>query len=100
MSERRADPRAADSPGIRLLPPLVYVAAFAAALAADRRLPWPLPAPLAASVTVLNRFIDFWLHIGLGILAWSLRRRLRLRTWSESPQCRPASLDDLRPAAG
>jgi hypothetical protein len=40
-------------------------------------------ATTAASVTVLNRFIDFWLHILLGVLIWALRHRLGLRTWRE-----------------
>lgn len=41
--------------------------------------------PLAQSVTVLNRLIDYWLHIGLGILVWALREHLGLRTWREVP---------------
>jgi uncharacterized protein (TIRG00374 family) len=41
--------------------------------------------PLAVSLTVVNRFIDYWLHIGLGVLVWALRRRLGLRTWREVP---------------
>lgn len=41
-------------------------------------------APLAGSLTLLNRFIDYWLHIGLGILVWTFRERLGLRTWRES----------------
>jgi uncharacterized protein (TIRG00374 family) len=43
-----------------------------------------VPAPLAASITVLNRFVDYWLHIGLGILAWGIRGRIGLRTWRSS----------------
>jgi uncharacterized membrane protein YbhN (UPF0104 family) len=42
-------------------------------------------APLAASVTVLNRFIDYWLHIVLGLLIWVVRRPLGLRSWREVP---------------
>jgi len=42
-------------------------------------------ATLAASVTVLNRFIDYWLHIALGVVAWAFRKRLGLRTWREVP---------------
>jgi uncharacterized protein (TIRG00374 family) len=50
------------------------------------------PVTLAASVTVLNRFIDYWLHILLGILTWAFRRRLGLRTWREvSPQTAPGA---------
>lgn len=40
-------------------------------------------AAAAASITVLNRFIDFWLHIALGVVAWFGRRRIGLRTWKE-----------------
>lgn len=40
---------------------------------------------LAVSLTVVNRFIDYWLHIGLGVLVWALRRKLGLRTWREAP---------------
>ena len=45
---------------------------------------------LAGSVTLLNRFLDYWCHIGAGIVIWLLRDRLKLQTWRESP----------RPAAG
>ncbi len=41
--------------------------------------------PLAASVTVVNRFIDFWLHIILGALTWMFRRYFGLRTWRDHP---------------
>ncbi len=44
-----------------------------------------VPAPLAASITVLNRFIDYWLHILLGVFTWSIRHRIGLRTWREIP---------------
>jgi len=47
---------------------------------------------LAVSITVVNRFIDYWLHIGLGVVAWALRRKLGLRTWREVP------LEDARGA--
>jgi uncharacterized membrane protein YbhN (UPF0104 family) len=43
-----------------------------------------LDASLAASITLLNRFIDYWFHIGAGVLIWLLRERLQLRTWRES----------------
>lgn len=39
--------------------------------------------PLAGSITLMNRFIDYWLHIGLGILMWLFRRQLGLRTWRD-----------------
>jgi hypothetical protein len=42
-------------------------------------------APLAASLTVVNRFIDYWLHIILGMLTWSIRRVFGLRSWREVP---------------
>ncbi len=38
---------------------------------------------LAASITLVNRLLDFWLHILLGTLIWALRGRLGLRTWRE-----------------
>ncbi len=40
-------------------------------------------ASLAASITLLNRFLDYWCHIGAGVLLWFLRDRLGLRTWRE-----------------
>ena len=48
--------------------------------------------PTAVSLTVVNRFIDYWLHIGLGLLTWAIRRSIGLRTWREVP------LEDLRGA--
>jgi hypothetical protein len=39
--------------------------------------------PVAASVTVVNRLIDYWLHIITGVLTWAIRRVIGLRTWSE-----------------
>lgn len=39
--------------------------------------------PTAASVTVLNRAIDYWLHIVLGLGVWGLRDRIGLRTYRE-----------------
>jgi uncharacterized protein (TIRG00374 family) len=38
-----------------------------------------VPSPLAVSITVVNRFIDYWLHIGLGLLVWALREKLGIR---------------------
>ena len=40
-------------------------------------------APTAASVTVVNRLIDHWLHIGLGAVTWAFRHAIGLRTWRE-----------------
>jgi uncharacterized protein (TIRG00374 family) len=42
-------------------------------------------ASTAASVTVVNRIIDYWLHIALGALAWIFRTSIGLRTWKEVP---------------
>jgi len=39
--------------------------------------------PIAASLTVVNRFIDYWLHIALGVIMWALRRFIGLRTWRD-----------------
>ncbi len=47
---------------------------------------------VAAAFTVLNRLIDFWLHIALGFVAWSLRNKLNLRTWREVPLDTQANL--------
>ena len=41
--------------------------------------------PIAASVTAVNRFIDYWLHIGLGLVVWALRHKIGLRSWREVP---------------
>jgi len=41
--------------------------------------------PIAASLTVVNRFIDYWLHIALGVIMWALRRFIGLRTWRDVP---------------
>ncbi|UCG11228.1 MAG: flippase-like domain-containing protein [Deltaproteobacteria bacterium] len=51
-------------------------------------------APTAVSVTVANRFIDYWLHIGLGLVTWAIRRSLGLRTWREVP------IEDFQQVAG
>lgn len=42
-----------------------------------------LTSPVASSITVLNRFIDYWLHIVLGGVVWIMRRRLKMRSWHE-----------------
>jgi len=39
--------------------------------------------PTAASVTVLNRAMDYWLHILLGLMIWVARKRIGLRTYRE-----------------
>lgn len=40
---------------------------------------------MAGTITVVNRLIDHWLHIGLGLLLWAFRRVVGLRTWREVP---------------
>jgi uncharacterized protein (TIRG00374 family) len=44
-----------------------------------------IAAPTAASMTVVNRLIDHWLHIALGAVTWALRHAIGLRTWREEP---------------
>lgn len=60
--------------------------------------------PVAVSLTVLNRFIDYWLHIALGLLTWTVRHRLGLRTWREVPfddePLAPVSDQESAPAVG
>ena len=46
--------------------------------------------PIAASLTVVNRFIDYGLHIALGVVTWAFRRVIGLRTWRDVP------LEELR----
>jgi len=41
--------------------------------------------PIAAALTVANRLIDHWLHIGLGLIVWAMSRAIGLRTWCEIP---------------
>ncbi len=41
--------------------------------------------PVAGSLTVINRLLDYWLHIGLGVLVWALRHGIGLRTWRDVP---------------
>ena len=42
-----------------------------------------LSASLAGSITVLNRVIDYWLHIVLGGIMWFFRRHMDLHSWRE-----------------
>ena len=44
-----------------------------------------VPGSIAGSLTVVNRFIDYWLHLGLGVLSWSVRRVIGIRTWRDVP---------------
>lgn len=39
--------------------------------------------PLAVSLTIVNRFIDYWMHIALGAFTWMIRRKIGLRTWKD-----------------
>ena len=48
-----------------------------------------IPVPIAGSLTVVNRFVDYWLHIALGVLTWALRRVVGLRTWRDVPLSKP-----------
>jgi uncharacterized protein (TIRG00374 family) len=60
-------------------------------------------APLATSITLLNRFIDYWLHIGLGVLVWTFSERLGLRTWREeaaSPPLKSCRTEGVEAASG
>jgi len=42
-------------------------------------------APVAVSLTVVNRLIDYWFHIIVGVLTWAIRHVIGLRTWNEFP---------------
>jgi glycosyltransferase 2 family protein len=44
-----------------------------------------VPTPVAVSLTAINRALDYWLHIGLGLVLWAIRRGIGLRTWREVP---------------
>ncbi len=45
-----------------------------------------VPVAIATSFTVLNRIIDYWLHILLGILTFAIRKKFNLHTWREVPK--------------
>jgi len=57
--------------------------------------------PIALAMTVLNRFIDYWLHIALGILTWALRHKLGLRTWRMDPciESNPSHIPESLPVS-
>jgi uncharacterized membrane protein YbhN (UPF0104 family) len=57
-----------------------------------------VPAPVAVSLTAVNRAIDYWLHIGLGLVFWALRRGIGLRTWREVPWDATATVTTPDPA--
>jgi uncharacterized protein (TIRG00374 family) len=44
-----------------------------------------ITSPVALSITFANRLIDHWLHIVLGLVVWSFKQQVGLRTWSQSP---------------
>jgi uncharacterized protein (TIRG00374 family) len=44
-----------------------------------------IPVPMAVSLTAVNRVIDYWLHIGLGMVTWAVRHSIGLKTWREVP---------------
>ena len=39
--------------------------------------------PLAGSITLINRVLDYWLHIVLGAVVWLLRHYMGLRIWRD-----------------
>ena len=55
--------------------------------------------PTAASITVLNRLIDYWLHIWLGLLAWFFRKAMGLRSWREEEGFRLEATVEPEPLA-
>jgi hypothetical protein len=58
-----------------------------------------LSMPIAGSLTVVNRFIDYWLHIALGVLIWAARRLIGLRTWRDVPLKELKELDSAEISA-
>jgi len=44
-----------------------------------------VPVAIATSLTVLNRLIDYWLHIVLGLMVFAIRKKFGLHTWREVP---------------
>ena len=53
---------------------------------------------LAASVVLVNRFIDYWLHILLGVLLWSLRGKLNIRALRDDSKMILDSSDCMNPS--
>ncbi len=56
-----------------------------------------VPSGLAISITVVNRVIDYWLHIALGAVAWALRDSLGLHTLRERDTLAPLRTHVTRP---
>jgi hypothetical protein len=44
---------------------------------------------------VVNRFIDYWLHIGLGLLVWAMRERLGIRAVRDVAGAVPVASETL-----
>ncbi len=44
-----------------------------------------IASPLAIALTVVNRFLDYWLHIFLGMIVWLVRGKIGLHTWRTRP---------------
>ena len=57
-----------------------------------------VPIPTAISFTFVNRAIDYWLHIGLGLMLWAIRHAIGLRTWREVPLEEVAAAASCDPA--
>jgi len=55
-----------------------------------------IASPVAVSITVANRLIDYWLHIILGVLIWAIRHVIGLLTWNEVPFKSVQSLETIR----
>ncbi|MEZ5987988.1 MAG: lysylphosphatidylglycerol synthase transmembrane domain-containing protein [Planctomycetota bacterium] len=58
-----------------------------------------VPAAVAVSIMVLNRLLDYWLHLVLGLLTWIFRRKIGLRSWREvaaPPLGTPQALEPAR----
>jgi uncharacterized protein (TIRG00374 family) len=54
--------------------------------------PTAISKAMAASITFLNRIIDYWLHIVLGIVIWGIRYRLGIYSWRERTVARTAAV--------
>jgi protein-S-isoprenylcysteine O-methyltransferase Ste14 len=78
-----------DSPNIRLLPPLVFAAAFGLGAAADRLAPWPIEAAPAALAAVRRTGVVM-AAAGIALDVWSVALFRRAGT-SPLPY-RPASV--------
>jgi uncharacterized protein (TIRG00374 family) len=56
--------------------------------------------PIAGSLTVVNRLVDYWLHIALGVLTWSIRRVIGLRSWRDDRERQLLGESLADPSAG